>query len=251
LHKHRLTLPVVSSLITRQAIPNCRCRIIDRDQDKSETFGKTNRAISKIEYLIKTPLAVDIRVFKKILGYPGGAARHFGIFSYPPNLRLGLDNEVPGDSSRCPQLRSRKHQQLGGHWRRGQNENKAKEKSMKQLLAFICGATLSVAYAQAQTSNTPSTTTSSPATKSMTRDTSNNTATSSSSGMVTDYTPGAAITLDPGTGQPVHFVIGDKVQIVGPDGKVLAATDIKKNSKVHVRLIQEGGRTVADRIDVE
>ncbi|MGZ5565006.1 MAG: hypothetical protein ACXWFY_07430 [Chthoniobacterales bacterium] len=123
---------------------------------------------------------------------------------------------------------------------------------MKQLLALISGAILIVAYAQAQTSTTSSTTTSNPTTNSMTSDTSNTTTSaSSSSGTVTDYTPGAAITLDPGTGKPVHFVIGDKVQILGPDGKVLAATDVKQNAKVHVRLIQDGDRTVVDKIYVE
>jgi hypothetical protein len=123
---------------------------------------------------------------------------------------------------------------------------------MKQLLALISGTILIVAYAQAQTSTTSSTTTSNPTTNSMTSDTSNTTTSaSSSSGTVTDYTPGAAITLDPGTGKPVHFVIGDKVQILGPDGKVLAATDVKQNAKVHVRLIQDGDRTVVDKIYVE
>jgi hypothetical protein len=123
---------------------------------------------------------------------------------------------------------------------------------MKQLLALISGAILIVAYAQAQTSTTSSTTTSNPTTNSMTSDTSNTTTSaSSSSGTVTDYTPGAAITLDPGTGKPVHFVIGDKVQILGPDGKVLAATDVKQKAKVHVRLIQDGDRTVVDKIYVE
>ena len=45
--------------------------------------------------------------------------------------------------------------------------------------------------------------------------------------------------------------IGDKVQILGPDGKLLAATDVKQNAKVHVRLIQDGDRTVVDKIYVE
>jgi hypothetical protein len=118
---------------------------------------------------------------------------------------------------------------------------------MKQLLALTCVAILIVAYAQAQTSTTSSTTTSNPTTSSMTSDTSNTTAsTTGSSGTVTDYTAGAAITLDPGTGRPLHFVIGNKVQILGPDGKVLAATDVKKNAKVRVRLVQDGDRTVVD-----
>jgi hypothetical protein len=125
-----------------------------------------------------------------------------------------------------------------------QTKTKQNERNiMKQLLALICSAMFVVAYAQAQTSTTSSTTTQ-PATTS-------NTSNAATSGMVTDYTPGAAITLDPGTGKPVHFVIGDKVQVIGPDGKVLANTDVKKNAKVHVRLIQDGDRTVVDQINVE
>jgi len=125
---------------------------------------------------------------------------------------------------------------------------------MKQLLALICGAILIVAYAQAQTSTNSSTTTSNPSTTSMTNDASNTsatTSTSNSSGTVTDYTPGAAITIDPGTGKPVHFIIGQKVQVLGPDGKVLADTDLKKNSKVQLHLVQQGDRTVVDKINVE
>jgi hypothetical protein len=132
----------------------------------------------------------------------------------------------------------------------GKTENKHESETMKPFLALICSAILMVAYAQAQTSTTSSTTTSNPTTNS---NASNNTTTSTSnnSGTVTDYTPGAAITLDPGTGKPVHFILGDKVQVLGPDGKVLAATHVKKNAKVRVRLIQDGDRTVVDQINVE
>jgi hypothetical protein len=125
---------------------------------------------------------------------------------------------------------------------------------MKKLFALICVATLSVAYAQTQPNTNSSTTTSNPSTSSMTTDANKTTTASSTtdnSGTVTDYTPGAAITLDPGTGKPVHFVIGEKVQVIGPDGKVLAATGVKKNAKVHLRLVQEGDRTVVDQINVE
>jgi len=126
---------------------------------------------------------------------------------------------------------------------------------MKQLLALICGAMLIVAYAQAQTDTTSSTTTSSPATTSMTSPaTTSMTSTGSStsnSGTVTDYTPGAAITIDPGTGKPARFVLGQKVQVVGPDGKAVANTNVKKNARVHLRLAQEGDRTVVEQINVE
>ena len=120
---------------------------------------------------------------------------------------------------------------------------------MKQLLSLICGAILIVAYAQAQTSTTSSTTSSNPATTKAASSTT--TSTANSSGTVTEYTPGAAIVIDPGTGKPVHFIIGEKVQVLGPDGKVLAATEVKKNAKVRLRVVQEKGRTVVDKIDVE
>ena len=41
------------------------------------------------------------------------------------------------------------------------------------------------------------------------------------------------------------------IRVVGPDGKVIANADVKKNARVHVRLVQEGGRTVVDQINVE
>ena len=67
---------------------------------------------------------------------------------------------------------------------------------------------------------------------------------------MTDYTPGAAIALDPGTGQPVHFIIGKAVEIITPDGKVIKAADVKKNAKVRVHLVADGDRTVVDQIIV-
>jgi hypothetical protein len=48
-----------------------------------------------------------------------------------------------------------------------------------------------------------------------------------------------------------NFVIGDKVQVIGPDGKVIANTDVRKNARVHLRLVREGDRTVVDQINVE
>src|ERR1700730_12877309 len=107
-------------------------------------------------------------------------------------------------------------------------EIKQKEIIMKKILALIC--LLFVTYAQAQTTTTSSTTTSgsNPAT---TSDTTTTSTTTDRSGTVTDYTPGAAIVIDPGTGQPVHFIIGKTVEIITPDGKVIKAADVKKNAK--------------------
>ena len=49
----------------------------------------------------------------------------------------------------------------------------------------------------------------------------------------------------------LHFVIGKKVQVIGPDGKVLTEADVKKNAKVHLRLVEEGDHVVVDKINVE
>jgi hypothetical protein len=122
---------------------------------------------------------------------------------------------------------------------------------MKKLFVLICGATLIVPYAQAQTTTSSPRTSGSPATTSATSGTTTTSTTSNSSGTVTDYTPGAAITIDPGTGQPVHFIIGKTVQIVTPDGKVIKAAEVKKNAKVHVHLVADGDRTVVDKITVD
>jgi hypothetical protein len=132
-----------------------------------------------------------------------------------------------------------------------QEGNKGKGNIMKQLLTLIWAATLVAAYAQAQTTTSSSTTSAaSPATTSVT-DTTTTSSTTDSSGTVTDYMPGAAITLDPGTGQPVHFIIDKAVKIVTPDGKVIKAADVKKNAKVHVHLVADGNRTVVDKIIVD
>jgi hypothetical protein len=117
---------------------------------------------------------------------------------------------------------------------------------MRKLSALICLAF--VAYAQAQTTTTSSTTSSSPGT---TSGTTTNSSTSNSSGTVTDYASGAAIVIDPGTGQPVHFIIGKTVEIITPDGKVIKAADVKKNAKVRLHLVADGDRTVVDQIIVD
>ena len=124
---------------------------------------------------------------------------------------------------------------------------------MKQLLALISGVMLIAGYAQAQTNKTaPATNPSSglekPSTSTMSTSTSK---TPRTTGTVTAYTPGSSITIDPGTGKPEQFTLGDKVELLGPGGKVMTNTDVKTNSRVHLRTVQEGDRTVVDQITVE
>src|SRR5205085_6029460 len=119
---------------------------------------------------------------------------------------------------------------------------------MKQLLALICSTILIVAYAQAQTSTTSSPATSSPATTSTTT----NSSAANSSGTVTDYTPGSAITLDPGTGKPVRFVISQRmIKVLGPVAKVMADADVRKNTKVKLNLLKRGNGTLLNRTTEE
>lgn len=68
---------------------------------------------------------------------------------------------------------------------------------------------------------------------------------------MTEYTPGSSITIDPGTGKSEQFTISDKVEVLGPDGKMMANSAVKKNAQVHLRTVQEGDRTVVDQITVE
>lgn len=121
---------------------------------------------------------------------------------------------------------------------------------MKQLLALICGVTLIVAYAQAQTTYSSPTTSTSPSTSTstMSRDTST---TQPTTGTVTEYTPGSSITIDPGTGKSERFTISDKVEVLGPDGKAMGKTSVKKSSRVQLHTVQEGDRTVVDQITLE
>ena len=115
---------------------------------------------------------------------------------------------------------------------------------MKILLGFICAMALFVAVAQAQTSSTSSTTTTGAGTSETT------TTTTESSGTITDYTPGASIVLNTGSGEPVHYKFSKSVTYVTPDGKVVEASKVRKNSKVRVHYIKDGSDMLVDKVIV-
>ena len=94
----------------------------------------------------------------------------------------------------------------------------------------ICAALLIATYAGAQSYNNEPT---------------------SAAGRVTDYSAGTSITLDDGTGSPVRFALSERVQIIGPDGKVMAPNRVEKNALIRAHLTQEGVRTVVDQIILE
>jgi hypothetical protein len=120
------------------------------------------------------------------------------------------------------------------------SENR-KINSMKILLGFICATALFVAVAQAQTSSTSTTTTAGGETT---------TTTTESSGTITDFTPGSQIVLSTGSGEPVHYKFNKTVTYVTPDGKVVEASRIKKNSKVRVHYLKEGNDMLVDKVIV-
>src|SRR6201995_840634 len=84
---------------------------------------------------------------------------------------------------------------------------------MKSLLTTICGVALFAAIAGAQTSSTTSTTTttaSSPAAATTTTTSS----TTESTGTITEFTPGSAIVLNTGAGEPVRYKLGSSVPYI-------------------------------------
>lgn len=114
---------------------------------------------------------------------------------------------------------------------------------IKLFLGFICATALLMAVAQAQTS-TSSTTTATGAGSETT------TTTTETYGTVTDFSPGASLVLSTGSGEPVQYRFSKTVTYVTPDGKVIDASRIKKNSKVRVHYIKEGNDMLVDKVIV-
>src|ERR1700746_1875417 len=97
-----------------------------------------------------------------------------------------------------------------------------------KLLGVVCATALFMAVAYGQTSST-TTTTSSGGTADTTSAT---TTTTESTGTVTEFSPGASLVLSTGAGEPVHYRFSKSVTYVTPEGKVIEASKIRKNSRV-------------------
>lgn len=115
---------------------------------------------------------------------------------------------------------------------------------MKLLLSLISATALCLAVAHAQTSSTTTSTTSGAG------DTQSTTTTTENYGTVTEFSPGSSIVLSTGTGEPTHYKFSKSVTYVTPEGKVIEASKIKKNSKVRVHYMKEGGDMVVDKVIV-
>jgi hypothetical protein len=116
---------------------------------------------------------------------------------------------------------------------------------MKSLIALFCATAFVVTVSQAQTSSSTTTTTTAGGT------TESTTTTTEANGTITEYTPGSSIVLSTGTGEPTHYRFSKTVTYVTPSGKVIEATRVKKNSKVHVHYLKEGNDMLVDRIVVD
>ena len=115
---------------------------------------------------------------------------------------------------------------------------------MKLLLSLVSATALLVAVAYGQTSSTTTTTTGGTTTADTT------TTTTESVGTVTEFSPGASLVLSTGAGEPVHYRFSKSVTYVTPEGKVIEASKIRKNSKVRVHYIKEGNDMLVDKVIV-
>src|ERR1700720_834511 len=100
-----------------------------------------------------------------------------------------------------------------------------------------------VAYGQTSTSSTTVAT----GTNGVTETT---TTTTESTGTITEFTPGHHLFLKTEAAQPVQYKFGKTVTYVTSDGRVIEASKIKKDSKVHVHYIKQGDDMLVDRVIV-
>ena len=100
-----------------------------------------------------------------------------------------------------------------------------------------------VAYGQTSTSSTTVAT----GTNGTTQTT---TTTTETTGTVTEFTPGQTLVLKTEAGEPMHYKFGKTVTYVTSDGKVIEASKIRKDSKVHVHYIKDGDDMLVDKVIV-
>ena len=119
---------------------------------------------------------------------------------------------------------------------------------MKLLFSLVSATVLLVAVAYGQPSSTATTTTTGTADTQAAKTTT--TSTTEAVGTVTEFSPGASLVLSTGTGAPVTYRFSKSVTYVTPDGKVIEASKIKKNSKVRVHYVKEGSDMLVDKVIV-
>lgn len=110
-------------------------------------------------------------------------------------------------------------------------------------IAFATALMGSVAFAQTSTSSTTVAT----GTNGVTETT---TTTTETTGTVTEFTPGRHLFLKTEADQPIRYKFGKTVTYVTSDGKVVEASQIKKDSKVRVHYVKKGDDMLVDKVIV-
>src|ERR1041385_4948550 len=109
-------------------------------------------------------------------------------------------------------------------------------------IAFATALMGSMAFAQTSTSSTTATTGTNGVTETTT--------TTESTGVITEFTPGHHLFLKTEAAQPVQYKFGKTVTYVTSDGKVIEASQIRKDSKVRVHYIKQGDDMLVDKVIV-
>jgi hypothetical protein len=110
-------------------------------------------------------------------------------------------------------------------------------------IAFATALMGSVAFAQTSSTSTTATTGTNGVTETKTT-------TTESTGVVTEFTPGHQIFLKTEADQPVRYKFSKTVTYVTSDGKVIEASQIRKDSKVRVHYIKDGEDMLVDKVIV-
>jgi hypothetical protein len=107
-------------------------------------------------------------------------------------------------------------------------------------ITFASALLGSTAFAQTSTSSTT-----------VAADGTTQTTTTETSGVVTEFTPGTVFILKTEAAEPVHYKFAKTVTYVTADGRVIKASKIRKDSKVHVHYIKDNDDMLVDRVTVD
>ena len=108
-------------------------------------------------------------------------------------------------------------------------------------IAFATALMGSLAFAQTSTSSTTVATQPNGTTTTTTTET---------TGTVTEFTPGRHLFLKTDADQPIRYKFGKTVTYVTSDGKVIEASQIRKDSKVRVHYMKDGDNMLVDKVIV-
>ncbi len=115
----------------------------------------------------------------------------------------------------------------------------------KYILGITCALALTGSLAHAQTTSSTTSTTTSDGVNSTTQ-----TTTTENTGTITEFVPGTSIVLHTEAAEPVHYKFSKTVTYVTPDGQVVEASKVRKDSHVRVHYVKEGDDMLVDKVTV-